>query len=206
MPNDMIVRLRRLLSHTSSLTDEAGYWQVPLDGELRQLLADPRAWDHAHAPGSYFRYANLNFPLIASAMERATGERFDRLMRRLVFEPLALDACYGWSTCSQAAIERAVVLYETPGGEPVNDNLGGQAPPCPVQRARDGSCDLGLWQPGINGGLFSPQGGMRISAAGLAPIGRLLLRGGEVDGVRLRRAVLPRSGGRAAAGRAWPGG
>ena len=181
------ITLRLLLSHTSALTDEAGYWQVPLDGELRDLLADPRAWDHAHAPGTYFRYANLNFPIIASVMERASGERFDRLMRRLVFEPLALDACFGWNTCSEAAIARAVVLYEAPGGEPSNDNLGGQRPACPVQRARDGSCDLSMWKPGSNGGMFSPQGGMRISANAMARIGRLLLRGGEVDGVRLLR-------------------
>ena len=33
--------------------------------------------------------------------------------------------------------------------------------------------------------LFSPQGGLRISALGLAKIGRMLLRGGEIDGVRL---------------------
>ena len=184
---DVPVTLRMLLSHTSGLTDEAGYWQVPLDGALRDLLADPRAWDPAHAPGTYFRYTNLNFPLVASVMERATGERFDRLMRRLVFEPLALDACYGWATCSDAAIARAVVLYETAGGKPVNDDLHGQAPACPVMRARDGGCDLSRWQPGVNSGMFSPQGGMRISAAGLAKIGRLLLRGGEVDGVRLLR-------------------
>ena len=181
------ITLRRLLSHTSSLTDAAGYWQVPLDGELRELLADPRAWDGQHPPGTFFRYANLNFPIIASVMERATGERFDQLMRRLVFEPLALDACYGWSTCSDAAIAGAVVLYESPDSEPSNDHLRGQRPACPVQRARDGSCDLSTWKPGINGGLFSPQGGMRISANGLARIGRLLLRGGEVDGVRLLR-------------------
>jgi CubicO group peptidase (beta-lactamase class C family) len=37
----------------------------------------------------------------------------------------------------------------------------------------------------MNGALFSPQGGLRISANGLAKIGRLLLGNGEVDGVRL---------------------
>lgn len=184
---DRPITPRMLLSHTSGLTDAAGYWQVPLDGRLSDLLADPRAWDREHPPGGYFRYANLNFPLLASAMERATGQRFDRLMRELVFDPLALDACFGWVTCSDAAIPRAVVQYEASGGEPSNDNLGGKRPACPVMRARDGSCDLSTWTPGVNGGMFSPQGGMRISATGLAKIGRLLLRGGEVDGVRLLR-------------------
>src|SRR5690606_29586071 len=66
---DVPVTLRMLLAHHASLTDAAGYWQVPLGGELRALLDDPRAWDAEHAPGSFFRYANLGFPLIASAME-----------------------------------------------------------------------------------------------------------------------------------------
>ncbi len=41
------------------------------------------------------------------------------------------------------------------------------------------------YRPGRNGTLFSPQGGLRISALGLATIGRLLLNQGAVDGVRL---------------------
>ncbi len=65
---DTPITLRMLLSHRSSLTDGAGYWQTPLGGDLRVLLDDPRAWDATHAPGTYFRYTNLNFPLVAQAM------------------------------------------------------------------------------------------------------------------------------------------
>src|SRR5687767_3876419 len=76
---DRPITLRMLLSHTSSLRDEIDY-AVPLGTDLRQALADPAAFDAEHDPGSYFRYANLNYPIIASVMERAAGERFDRLM------------------------------------------------------------------------------------------------------------------------------
>ena len=69
------ITLRLLLSHRASLTDAAGYWQVPLDGEFRKLLDDPKAWDAAHAPGAYWRYANVGFPLIGAVIERATGDR-----------------------------------------------------------------------------------------------------------------------------------
>ena len=64
-------------------------------------------------------------------MERAAGERFDRLMARLVLEPLGLDACFNWTTCSDAALARAVVLYE-PDGSVIRDDLGGRRPACPV--------------------------------------------------------------------------
>ncbi|MCE7032932.1 beta-lactamase family protein [Lysobacter sp. GX 14042] len=180
---DTPVTLRLLLSHRSSLTDEAGYWQTPLGGQLRGILDDPRAWDSGHPPGTYFRYTNLNFPLVAQIMERATGERFDRLMDRLVLDPLGLDACFTWTGCSDDAIARAVVLYDG-DGDPANDRLGGKRPDCPVL-AGDAGCELAAWRPGTNGGLFSPQGGLRISANDLARIGRLLLGGGELDGVRL---------------------
>ena len=181
---DTPVTLRLLLSHTSSLTDDAGYWQPPLGARLRGLLDDPRAWDPAHAPGTYFRYSNLNFPLVAPIMERATGERFDRLVDRLVLAPLDIDACFNWTTCSDAAIARAVVLHDA-DGTPIRDALDGQRPACPVITAEGEDCDLDRWRPGTNGALFSPQGGLRISANGLARIGRMLLGGGEVDGVRL---------------------
>jgi CubicO group peptidase (beta-lactamase class C family) len=193
---DVPVTLRMLLSHTSGLTDRAGYWQVPLGGRMRDLLDDPAAWNEAHAPGSYWQYANLNFPLVAMAMERATGERFDLLMQRLVLSPLGLEACFNWAACDDATAARAVVLYGA-GREPVLDDHRGGRPPCPVRPAEDGSCDLARWRAGEHGGLFSPQGGLRISANGLATIGRLLLGDGEVDGVRVlspesvRRLLAP---------------
>lgn len=181
---DTPITLRMLLSHRSSLTDGAGYWQTPLGGELRGLLDDPRAWDSAHPPGTYFRYTNLNFPLVAQAMERATGERFDRLMDRLVLQPLGIEGCFNWAGCNDAAIARAVVIYDG-DGTPAKDDLHGVRPACPVIEAEDGSCNLARWRAGSNGALFSPQGGLRISANGLARIGRMLLNGGTLDGVRV---------------------
>ena len=51
---------------------------------------------------------------------------------------------------------------------------------------KDGEpCDLGRWKLGENGSLFAPQGGLRISARGLARIGRMMLNNGMLDGVRV---------------------
>lgn len=180
---DTPITLRMLLSHTSSLTDGAGYWQVPLDGEFKNLMDDPKAWDAQHAPGTYWRYANVGFPLIGAAMERATGERFDLLMQRLVLKPLGLQACYSWPSCDEATAARAVVLYRE--GKPIVDDNQGKKPDCGITKASDGSCDLTTWRAGKATNVFGPQGGLRISAADLSKIGRLLLGDGEVDGVRL---------------------
>lgn len=177
-PNHPIT-LRLLLSHRSSLLDGGELYIIPLGTTLRERLADPRVWDSAHAPGSdWFRYTNLNFPVVASVMERAAGQRFDRLMQRLVLGPLKLDACFNWGAgCSRQAYQRAVVLYRA-SGEVAKDDLRGAPPACPVVPAADGSCDLSSYRPGDNGALFSPQGGLRISMRGLARIGQLLGRQG----------------------------
>lgn len=178
------ITLRLLLSHRSSLTDDADY-VIPLGRTLREALEAPAAYDARHAPGTYFRYSNLNFPLIASVMESATGERFDKLMRRLVMQPLGLEACFNWSPCSASAIARAVVLYGADGAV-VRDDLGGKPPACPVVSVAP-ECDLGAYVLSSNGAIFSPQGGLRISARDLARVGQMLLGRGRLGGTRFLR-------------------
>lgn len=175
-----VITLNMLLSHRSSLIDGDDLYIIPLGTTVREGLADPRVWDKLHPPGSdWFRYTNLNFPVIASAMERASGQRFDRLMARLVFRPLRVDACFNWGAgCSDAAMRRAVVLYRADGSI-ARDDLGGKRPACLVVTATNGVCDLDGYIPGHNGALFSPQGGLRISMRDLARIGQVLARDGK---------------------------
>jgi len=176
---DTPITLRLLLSHRSSLTDGIDY-VLPLDADIHDVLQDPKVWDSQHAPGTFFRYTNLNFPVVATIMERATGQRFDRLMHDLVLAPLKLDACYNLTTCSDAAVSRIVVQYRK--GVVTRDDNHGKRPACPVTPAKDGSCNLDAYKPGTNGAIFSPQGGLYISARDLAKVGRMLLNDGKVDG------------------------
>lgn len=167
------ITLRLLLSHRSSLSDGNDY-AIPLGRTLREAVADPKAWDGSHAPGTWFAYTNLNFPVVASVIERATGERFDVAMRRLVLAPLQLNACYNWAMCGAATVARGVVLHDAAG--PVRKDDAPSRLGCPVNTA--GGCDLSGYVPGDNGALFSPQGGLRISMRDLAKVGRMLLADG----------------------------
>lgn len=176
---DAPISMRHLLSHRSGLRDNVDYI-VPLDGDLSVVLAQNKAWEERYPPGDYFSYANINSPLIAAVMEGATGERFDRLMARLVLEPLKLDACYNWGAgCSDGRRAQAVTLLR-PNGDLARDAAITGKDPCPVYPASDGSCDVEkLYKLGRNGSAFSPQGGLRISARDLAKIGQLLLNDGK---------------------------
>lgn len=178
------ITLRQLLSHTSSLRDHDDQYAIRLGGSVQATVAAATSWDAKRGPGAgYFTYANLNFPVIGSIIERVTGERFDVWMRREVLEPMRIDACFNWPTCSDAAVARAVVLMQD--GKVVRDDLGGKQPDCPVFVRGGDPCDLSTYRPGDNGALFSPQGGLRISVRGLARVGQMLLGGGTLEGVRI---------------------
>ena len=181
---DRPITLRMLLSHTSSIRDHDDQYAIPLGGTVQATMVDKSSWDLRHGPGDgYFTYSNMNFPIVGSVVERATGERFDKWMRREVLDPMRLDACFNWPTCSDAAVARAVVLMQD--GKAVRDDLEGKRPDCPVFVNEGESCDLSRARLGENGALFSPQGGLRISARGLSRIGRMLLDGGTLEGVRI---------------------
>ncbi|MBA3406227.1 MAG: beta-lactamase family protein, partial [Gemmatimonadaceae bacterium] len=84
------ISTRMLLSHASSVRDGIDYWAIPLGASIERSMDNPKAWDDRHPPGGYFTYSNLNYPIIASLVERITGKRFDRWMRAEVLEPMQL--------------------------------------------------------------------------------------------------------------------
>lgn len=173
---DRPITLRHLLSHQSGIRDKVDYI-LPLDGALQSVLDQPAAWDSSHAPGTYFSYANLNSPVIAAALEGTTGERFDRLVARLVLQPLKLDACFNWHAgCSPERRLQAVTLLR-PNGNLAKDAPGPEA--CTLVPAADGNCDPARYVLARNGSAFSPQGGLRISANDLAKIGQVMLNRGK---------------------------
>ncbi len=175
---DQPVTMRHLLTHRTGIRDNIDYI-LPLDGRLDSVLSNPAAWEAKHAPGAYFSYANLNSPLIAATMEAATGERFDKLVDRLVLKPLKIDACFNWGAgCSDGRRAQAVTLLRT-NGDLARDAAMTGTDPCAVAPASNGSCDLALYPLGKHGSAFSPQGGLRISPKGLARIGQVLLAKGK---------------------------
>lgn len=193
------ITLRMLLSHTSSLRDDAGYyWEAKLDVDLKDVLVPGgklygtgAMWARNAAPGAFFQYANLPWGVIGTIMERVTGERFDRLMQRLVLTPLKLRGGFHPADFSPADLADTATLYrkrrEIDGKEVWNtagpwvaqvDDYSNEAP---APRAR---ADYVI---GSNGTLFGPQGSCRLSARGLERIMRMLMDDGRIDGKEFLR-------------------
>jgi CubicO group peptidase (beta-lactamase class C family) len=190
---DAPITIRMLLRHMSGLSDAGGY-SFALGSRLSSSLT-AKNWN-ASAPGAAFDYANIGFPVLAGVIEAISGQRFDRAMRTLVFEPLEIDACFNWSGCTDSTTARGAVLYrKAPSSDGPWDPAGPWYPqvdavrpaPCPVRADAAGRCDLADYQPGTQGGLFSPQGGLRISVVDLVRAGQMLLNN---DGRFLKPASI----------------
>ncbi|MCP2007186.1 serine hydrolase domain-containing protein [Duganella violaceipulchra] len=180
---DQPISLRMLLTHTSSLRDEAGYfWGA--DVAIRDRLTGGAAgmWAGDHGPGGYFTYTNLNWGVIGTIMEKVSGERFDRLMKRLLLEPMGLRGGYNPSEFSPEEIDNVATLYRkravdsevwNPDGPWIAqvDDYGVRPPVAPA--------GLAGYVAGSNGTLFSPTGGLRISAADLGKIMQMLTNHGR---------------------------
>ena len=174
---DVVLTVRHLLTHTSGIRDGSGYSDflsasyngIPDVPSLSSVLQPGGAYYTANMwgtaePGAYFTYANLNFGVLATVMEAATGMRFDLLMEELLFGPYGLDA--GFRVQALDDIADLAVLYRQVDGQwvPQADHYEGVMPSGP---------DWSLYLPGSNAVAFSPQGGLRISARDLSTLARL---------------------------------
>ena len=184
---DRPITLPMLLSHRSGLRDAAGY-VIPLGESLEEHVLRPDAWERGAPPGEApFEYANLGSPVLATVLEGASGERFDRLVERLVFAPLGIEACFNWIGCPDAMASRAVVLYRS-DGVIARDGPSDRPPNCTVPVAEAVRCSLEDYVPGTNASIFSPQGGVRIGMLDLARLGQELLKPAD-ESVFSRRAL-----------------
>lgn len=180
---DAKVTLAHILSHRAGLSD-AGDYIIPLGESLEAKLAQRTSWRDTGPSGEAdFQYANLGSPVAATVLEAASGERFDRLVERLVFKPLGVTACLNWILCTPDMGARAVTLYRDTG-EVAKDGPAELPPACTIPVAEGQACSLESYKPGTNASIFSPQGGVRIGMMDLARIGQALLNAPVTDFLR----------------------
>lgn len=86
------ISVRHLLTHTSGLQDTDDTSEIWPSPDFVQLALSAELED---APGARFHYNNKASNLIAELVQRAAGERIDRLLARRLFEPLGIEH-YEW--------------------------------------------------------------------------------------------------------------
>ena len=98
------ITIRNLLNHRSGLSryetlaDE--HWHdrlVPAkNDDIIGLYAEHKPMPY-NLPDITFHYSNVNYALLASIIERVTGQHFEDFMKKQVFEPLGMDHSYIYS-------------------------------------------------------------------------------------------------------------
>ena len=98
------VTIRHLLNHRSglprydALADK--HWpdrKKPFSNEaMIKMLAEKKPEPYGTPDGSYF-YNNINYALLATVVERASGQHFEDFMRERIFEPLDMSHSYIYS-------------------------------------------------------------------------------------------------------------
>ncbi|MDA1269251.1 MAG: serine hydrolase [Bacteroidetes bacterium] len=173
---DTVITLRMLLSHTSSINDQQGYFT--LDAIHPEKNATWQAAYNAYAPGKGYQYCNLNFNLAGAILEKYSGFRFDAYIQENILKPLGL---YGGYDVDQLDKSRLATLYTYQ-----RDSAKFTASPAAYVSKSE---ELKTYVPGYSTPIFSPTGGMKISAPDLAKYLLLHMNYGKVGKVRLISAA-----------------
>lgn len=159
---DVVIDLKKLLSHTASLNDSQGYFNL----DIFNPATNPNYYKcyNDYEPGTQYEYCNLAFNTIGAIVEKYSGVRFDNYVAQTILKPLGLEASFNPDSLDAT---KFVTLYDYKQA----DSAAGTAatfvanPQAYASRAAilDSGYVMGYTTP-----IFSPTGGMKISANSLA--------------------------------------
>ena len=175
-PNKAITS-RMLLSHTSSIRDYPSPY-VPFKSNVKSFFTSADCWTKAKAPGTYFSYSNLNFILLATIIEQVSGQRFDKYITKNVLKPLDIKGSFNLRDFSSSDLQKMGTLYRKTNGEA--DRYYAQIDDRPIELPN--ATTLANYRPGTNAGIFSPQGGLRVSPNELSHMLVMLMNRGNYQG------------------------
>ena len=167
---ETVITLRMVLSHTSSINDSQGYFNLDVINPSK----NPN-WEKCYTdkqPGTSYLYCNLNFNMVGAVIERITGQRYDSYVKQHILAPLNV---YGGYCIDSLDAKRFVTLYEY-------ENKAFKPSPAAYAPRRE---ELSTYQLGYSTPVLSPTGGMKISATDLATYMTMHMNYGKANGVRI---------------------
>ena len=170
-PNTVIT-LRMIMSHTSSVNDSQGYFSLDVidpskNKDFAKCYTD-------YEPGKGYAYCNLNFNMTGAVIEKITGQRFDLYVKQHILDPLGLYGGYCVDSLYKSRFDK---LYEF--NKDSNKFIAATAAYNPRSEEIKNHI-LGVTTP-----IFSPTGGMKISATDLAKYMIMHSQKGKYKSVRI---------------------
>lgn len=173
--NNTQITLRQLLTHTAAISDYGAYDKVTNNEIEYQTLKEMLSGSYAESnfydlmPGYRYAYSNFGGAIISAVISAATQQVFNDYMTEEIFEPLNIDAAY-LSTGIEAR-ENISNIYRQGKISYSLENMDAFA------------AKLTAIAPADN--YRCSHANLYINAKDLSRIARMLMNGGEVDGVRI---------------------
>lgn len=169
---DKVITLKMLLSHRSSINDSQGYFS--LDSINPATNPDYAKCYNNYAPGNGYMYCNLNYNMTGAIIEKYSGERFDQYVKHHVLDPLDI---YGGYCVDSLDKNRFATIYEFNKETAKFTN----SPNAYAPRSKE----IADYAMGKTTPIFSPTGGMKISATDLAKYMIMHMNLGKANGKRI---------------------
>ena len=154
---DKVITVKMLLSHTASMSDANGYFS------LNAINPDSSAtWKQAwnsYAPETGYEYCNLGYNTLGTIVERVSGERYDQYIVNHILNPIGV---YGGYEVLSLDSTKFVNIYTWDGEK--NEYI--HKPAAYAKRAEE----IANYVFGQSTPVFSPTGGLKISAQDLAKV------------------------------------
>ncbi len=169
---ETVITLRQVMSHRSSLNDSQGYFS--LDVINPEKNPDWAKCYNNYEPGTGYMYCNLNYNMTGTIVEKKSGERFDQYVKHHVLDPLEL---YGGYCVDSLDNTRFASIYEYNV-----DSAKFFASPGAYARRNE---EISNYVMGYSTPVFSPTGGMKISAPDLARYMTMHMQLGRANGKKI---------------------
>ncbi|MBC6491325.1 serine hydrolase domain-containing protein [Flavihumibacter stibioxidans] len=169
---ETVITLRHVLSHRSSINDSQGYFT--LDAINPDKNPNWAKCYNTYEPGTGYMYCNLNYNMVGTIIEKTSGERFDQYVKHHVLDPLRL---YGGYNVNLLDSSRFAAIYEYQ----VDSARFVFSPGAYASRKEE----IDNYQMGYSTPIFSPTGGMKISAGDLAQYMIMHMKKGRHRGQRI---------------------
>jgi CubicO group peptidase (beta-lactamase class C family) len=169
---ETVITLKMVMSHTSSINDNQGYFNLDIINPAKN--PDFVKCYNDYEPGKGYQYCNLNYNMVGTMIEKLSGERFDNYVKHHILNPLNL---YGGYCVDSLDTSLFATLYEY-------DSASRKFTPDPLAYAPRRE-EIKNYIMGYSTPVFSPTGGMKISATDLAKYMMMHMNRGKYNGVRI---------------------
>ncbi|MCC2958334.1 beta-lactamase family protein [Massilia sp. IC2-477] len=169
------ITVRQLLTHSSGLP--AGLPAKPAWQGKEAALGLACSQALTHAPGSFFRYSDVNYILLGLLVEKVSGMPQERFAHERIFAPLGMRDT-GYLPLARMAAARIAPTQRGAATAPDAALHGDLGPGQLLQGVVHDPTVRRMGGVGGSAGVFSTVGDV-------ARFGRMLVQGGELDGVRL---------------------